>query len=76
MQSMNKLINQSINNAIPGNIWTYHSVNTVELRNKGKGYGETPAMEVLNSFHPISLLLSRLQLKISALILLLWNLAP
>jgi hypothetical protein len=69
-------INERLLNAMPGDVRTYHSVDTAELGNEGEGYGETPAVEVLNSFHPASLPLSRLRLKIGAPVLLLRNLAP
>jgi ATP-dependent DNA helicase PIF1 len=69
-------INDNLLDAMPGNEKIYTSIDTAELTNEGEGYGEMPAVEVLNSFHPASLPLSRLRLKIGAPIILLRNLAP
>jgi ATP-dependent DNA helicase PIF1 len=69
-------INDPLLDAIPGNEQIYNSINTAEFATEGEGYGEMPAVEVLNSFYPASLPLSRLRLKIGAPIILLRNLAP
>jgi len=69
-------INDNLLDAMLGNEQIYNSVDTAEFANEGEGYGEMPAVEVLNSFQPASLPLSRLRLKIGAPIMLLRNLAP
>ena len=69
-------INETLIGAMPGDVQTYLSIDTAEVVNEGEGYGEMPAVEVLNSFHPASLPPSRLRLKIGAPVLLLRNLAP